>query len=35
MDHSKVETTQIYAKIINRKKDDTIILIDKAFEDTL
>ena len=35
MGHSKVETTQIYAKIINKKKDDAIGLIDKAFEDTM
>lgn len=30
--HTKVETTQIYAKIINKKKDDAVSLIDKAFE---
>lgn len=30
--HTKVETTQIYAKIVNKKKDDAVSLIDKAFE---
>ena len=29
--HSDVATTQIYAKIINKKKDDAISLIDKEF----
>lgn len=29
--HTKVETTQIYAKIINKKKDDAVSLIDAAF----
>ena len=29
--HSKIETTQIYAKIINKKKDDAVSLIDEAF----
>ena len=29
--HTKVEVTQIYAKIINKKKDDAVSLIDKAF----
>lgn len=29
--HSKIETTQIYAKIINKKKDDAVNLIDDAF----
>ncbi len=29
--HTKVETTQIYAKIINKKKDDAGSLIDAAF----
>ena len=31
MGHTKVEVTQIYAKIINKKKDDAISLIDQAF----
>ena len=31
--HTKVETTQIYAKIINKKKDDAVSLIDDAFCD--
>lgn len=31
--HTKVETTQIYAKIINKKKDDAVSLIDDAFGD--
>ena len=31
MGHTKVEVTQIYAKIINKKKDDAVILIDQAF----
>jgi integrase len=30
--HSKVETTQIYAKIINKKKDDAVNLIDEMFD---
>ena len=29
--HSKVETTQVYAKIVNKKKDDAVSLIDDAF----
>ena len=29
--HTKVETTQIYGKIISKKKDDAVSLIDKAF----
>lgn len=29
--HTKVEVTQIYAKIINKKKDDAVSLIDQAF----
>ena len=29
--HTKGETTQIYAKIINKKKDDAGSLIDAAF----
>lgn len=29
--HSKVETTQAYAKIVNKKKDDAVSLIDDAF----
>ena len=31
MGHTKVEITQIYAKIINKKKDDAVSLIDQAF----
>ena len=31
MGHTKVEVTQIYAKIINKKKDDAVRLIDQAF----
>ena len=31
MGHPKVEVTQIYAKIINKKKDDAVSLIDQAF----
>jgi integrase len=31
--HSKIETTQIYAKIINKKKDDAVSLIDEMFDD--
>ena len=31
MGHTKVEVTQIYAKIINKKKDDAVSLIDHAF----
>ena len=30
--HSRVTTTQIYAKIIDKKKDDAINLIDEAFK---
>lgn len=30
--HSKIETTQIYAKIVDSKKIDAINLVDKAFE---
>lgn len=33
--HTDVKTTQIYAKIVNKKKDDAISLIDKEFETTL
>ena len=29
--HTRVEVTQIYAKIINKKKDDAVSLIDQAF----
>jgi integrase len=29
--HTKIETTQIYAKIINKKKDDAVSLIDGIF----
>ena len=31
MGHTKVEVTQIYAKIINKKKDDAVSLIDQTF----
>ena len=31
MGHTKVEVTLIYAKIINKKKDDAVSLIDQAF----
>lgn len=31
MGHTKVEVTQIYAKIVNKKKDDAVSLIDQAF----
>lgn len=31
MGHTKVEVTQIYAKIINKKKDDAVSLIEQAF----
>ncbi|WP_462266465.1 tyrosine-type recombinase/integrase [Alistipes putredinis] len=32
--HSDVKTTQIYAKIINKKKEDAISLIDMEFANT-
>ena len=32
--HTDVKTTQIYAKIINKKKDDAIGLIDTEFANT-
>lgn len=32
--HSDVKTTQIYAKIINKKKEDAISLIDTEFANT-
>ena len=32
--HTDVKTTQIYAKIINKKKDDAIGLIDVEFVNT-
>ena len=32
--HSDVKTTQIYAKIINKKKEDAIGLIDMEFANT-
>ncbi len=31
--HTEVRTTQIYAKIINKKKDEAVSLLDSAFED--
>ncbi len=31
--HTSVKTTQIYAKIVNKKRDDAIGFIDKAFAD--
>lgn len=30
--HTEVHTTQIYAKIINKKKDEAVSLLDSAFE---
>ena len=30
--HTEVRTTQIYAKIINKKKDEAVSLLDSAFE---
>jgi site-specific recombinase XerD len=30
--HTRVETTQIYAKIVNKKKDDAVGLIDQMFD---
>ena len=30
--HTEVRTTQIYAKIINKKKDGAVSLLDSAFE---
>ena len=32
--HTSVKTTQIYAKIVNKKRDDAIGLIDKEFAET-
>ena len=32
--HTEVRTTQIYAKIINKKKEDAISLIDMEFANT-
>ncbi|MCD8305993.1 MAG: site-specific integrase [Prevotella sp.] len=32
--HSNLKTTEIYAKIVNKKKDDAIALIDREFADT-
>lgn len=31
--HTEVRTTQIYAKIINKKKDEAVSLLDSAFEE--
>ena len=30
--HTGVKTTQIYAKIINKKKDDTVSPVDNIFD---
>ena len=30
--HTKIETTQIYGKIINQKKEDAISMLDSAFD---
>jgi site-specific recombinase XerD len=30
--HRRIETTQIYAKIVNKKRDEAAELIDNAFE---
>lgn len=30
--HSKIQTTEIYAKIIDKKKDEAMGLIDKFFD---
>lgn len=30
--HTSVKTTQIYAKIVNKKKDDAVSLVDRIFE---
>lgn len=30
--HKNVNTTQIYAKIVNRKKEEAVSLLDSAFE---
>jgi len=32
--HTSVKTTQIYAKIVNKKRDDAIGLIDREFAET-
>jgi len=30
--HSEVRTTQVYARIINKKKDDAVNLVNEVFE---
>ena len=30
--HTNVKTTQIYAKIVNKKKDDAVSLVDNIFD---
>ena len=30
--HTNVKTTQIYAKIVNKKKDDAVCLVDSIFD---
>lgn len=32
MGHANIETTKIYAKIVNKKKDDAVNLVDSVFE---
>jgi integrase/recombinase XerD len=32
MGHANIETTRIYAKIVNKKKDDAVNLVDSVFE---
>lgn len=33
MGHTNIETTKIYAKIVNKKKDDAVNLVDEIFND--
>jgi site-specific recombinase XerD len=35
MGHADVESTQIYAKIIDAKKIEAVYMIDKLFDDAL
>jgi site-specific recombinase XerD len=32
MGHSEISTTQIYADIINKKREETVDLLDEAFK---
>ncbi len=32
LSHTNVKTTQIYAKIVNKKKDDAVSLVDNIFD---